>query len=71
MTSPLPCAAGYSILARPGVQKGLELIVMLRSATGCARAFWFVTTLAGLRHAGEPDRKGLDISDHGGRAFND
>ena len=68
-TSPVPCAAGYSVLARTGVQKGLVLIAMLWSATGSVRAFW-VTKMAGLPDAGEPDRKGLDMSDHGGRAYN-
>ena len=45
-------AAGYSILVRTGVHKGLELIAMLWSATGCVRTFWIVTKMARLPHTG-------------------
>jgi len=63
-------AAGYSIVGQTVVQIGAVLIAIAWSAAGSAFCFWIVRRLIGLRHAEEQEREGLDISDHGERAYN-
>jgi ammonium transporter, Amt family len=62
--------AAYSILGQTAVQIGAVLIAIAWSAVGSALCFWIVRRLVGLRHAEEQEREGLDISDHGERAYN-
>ena len=40
------------------------------SAAGSALCFGIVTLVVPLRHARDAEREGLDISDHGERAYN-
>ena len=40
------------------------------SAVGSAACFWLVKLVVPLRHARDAEREGLDISDHGERAYN-
>ena len=63
-------AADYSILAQSMVQIGAVLIAITWSAAGSALCFMIVKLTIGLRHAEEAERDGLDLSDHGERAYN-
>jgi Amt family ammonium transporter len=63
-------AADYSILDQLLVQAGAVLIAILWSAAGSALAFWIVKRAVGLRVGGDQEREGLDLADHGERAYN-
>lgn len=63
-------AADYAILGQTAIQAGAVLIAIAWSAAGSAICFWIVRKSVGLRHAEEQEREGLDISDHGERAYN-
>ncbi|MEA3036931.1 MAG: ammonium transporter, Amt family [Sphingomonadales bacterium] len=63
-------AAGYSTLRQLVVQLAAVAIAILWSAAGSAAAFWVVRRAIGLRAAGEAEREGLDLTDHGERAYN-
>ena len=62
--------ADYAILGQTAVQIGAVLIAIAWSAAGSAICFWIVRKTIGLRHPEEQEREGLDISDHGERAYN-
>jgi len=63
-------AADYSIVAQTAVQIGAVLIAIAWSAAASALCFWAAGRLIGLRHPEDAEREGLDISDHGERAYN-
>jgi ammonium transporter, Amt family len=73
VTSPLLGGHGaddYSILAQTGVQIGAVLIAIVWSAAGSALCWFAVRLAVGLRHPEDAEREGLDLSDHGERAYN-
>jgi Amt family ammonium transporter len=63
-------SADYSVATQTGVQVAAVLIAILWSAAGSALAFWIVRSTIGLRVAEDAEREGLDIADHGERAYN-
>jgi Amt family ammonium transporter len=63
-------APGYGILHQLVVQAAAVLVAILWSAAGSAVAFWAVRRAIGLRVAPDAEREGLDIADHGERAYN-
>jgi ammonium transporter, Amt family len=63
-------AADYSIPGQFLVQLAAVAIAILWSAIGSALAFWVVRRTIGLRVAGDEEREGLDLADHGERAYN-
>jgi Amt family ammonium transporter len=63
-------AAGYDVGRQLLVQAAAVLIAVLWSAAGSALAFFIVNLAVGLRVAEEAEREGLDLSDHGERAYN-
>ena len=73
VTSPMLGGYGgddYAIVGQTAVQAGAVLIAAAWSAAGSALCFLIVKKAIGLRHAEEQEREGLDISDHGERAYN-
>lgn len=62
--------AEYSILPQTAVQVGAVLIAIAWAAPGSALCFFLVKRTIGLRHAEEAERVGLDLVDHGERAYN-
>jgi Amt family ammonium transporter len=63
-------AADYSIPRQLLVQAAAVLIAILWSAAGSALAFWLVRRTIGLRVERDREREGLDLADHGERAYN-
>jgi len=63
-------AADYSMLGQTAVQAGAVLIAVAWSALGSGLCFLVVARTIGLRHPEESEREGLDLSDHGERAYN-
>ena len=63
-------AEDFSIGGQTLIQLQAVLIAIAWSAVGSAIAFMAVKALIGLRVAGDAEREGLDISDHGERAYN-
>lgn len=52
-----------------GRQAAAVLVAVLWSAGGSALAFWIVKSCLPLRHNEDAEREGLDLSDHGERAY--
>ncbi|HEX8063669.1 MAG TPA: ammonium transporter [Allosphingosinicella sp.] len=63
-------AADYSIVRQLLIQLAAVLIAAVWSAAGSAAAFWMVRRTIGLRVGGDQEREGLDLADHGERAYN-
>jgi Amt family ammonium transporter len=63
-------AADYSIVGQFLVQLAAVVIAIIWSAAGSALAFWLVRRTIGLRVGGDQEREGLDLADHGERAYN-
>jgi Amt family ammonium transporter len=63
-------AADYSMPRQFLVQLAAVLIAILWSAAGSALAFWIVRRTIGLRVSTDQEREGLDLADHGERAYN-
>jgi Amt family ammonium transporter len=63
-------AADYSVAHQLLVQAAAVAIAILWSAAGSAFAFVLVKRTIGLRVAEEAEREGLDLTDHGERAYN-
>jgi Amt family ammonium transporter len=63
-------AADYSIVDQFLVQLAAVAIAILWSAGGSALAFWIVRRTIGLRVGADQEREGLDLADHGERAYN-
>ena len=61
---------GYSILAQTLVQAEAVLFASAWSAAGSALVFAIVRYTIGLRVDADAERHGLDIADHGERAYN-
>ncbi|MEA3064310.1 MAG: ammonium transporter, Amt family [Sphingomonadales bacterium] len=60
----------YSVPRQLLVQGAAVLIAILWSAAGSAFAFWIVRRTIGLRVERDQEREGLDLADHGERAYN-
>jgi Amt family ammonium transporter len=63
-------AAGYSIVGQLLVQLAAVAIAILWSAAGSGLAFGIVRHTIGLRVTRDEEREGLDLVDHGERAYN-
>jgi Amt family ammonium transporter len=63
-------AADYSLGWQLVRQLGAVVVAIGWSAVGSALCFGIVKTLLPLRHARDAEREGLDIADHGERAYN-
>jgi Amt family ammonium transporter len=63
-------AEGYAMLPQLWKQAAAVVIAMLWSAGGSAIAFLAVGRLVRVRHEEDSEREGLDIVDHGERAYN-
>jgi len=62
--------ADYSLGWQLVRQLGAVVVAIGWSAVGSALCFGIVKTLLPLRHARDAEREGLDIADHGERAYN-
>jgi Amt family ammonium transporter len=60
----------YSIVDQFLIQLAAVAIAILWSAAGSALAFWIVRRTLGLRVTSDQEREGLDLADHGERAYN-
>jgi Amt family ammonium transporter len=63
-------AAGYALGHQLVVQISAVAIAIAWSAAGSAICFGLVKLVMPLRHARDAEREGLDIADHGERAYN-
>ena len=63
-------AADYAPLSQLAVQAGAVAIAILWSAIGSAIAFALVRVVLPLRRSQDEEREGLDLTDHGERAYN-
>ena len=63
-------ADDFSIGAQTWIQVQAVVIAILWSAIGSAVAFGIVKVVLGLRVEPDAEREGLDITDHGERAYN-
>ena len=63
-------ADNFSIAGQTLIQIQAVLIAMAWSAVGSAIAFLIVEAVLGMRVASDAEREGLDITDHGERAYN-
>jgi Amt family ammonium transporter len=63
-------ADDFSIAGQTLIQLQAVLIAIAWSAVGSAIAFSIVKAALGMRVAGDAEREGLDITDHGERAYN-
>ena len=62
--------ADYDLGAQLGRQLGAVVLAISWSAIGSALCFALVRMLLPLRHDADEEREGLDLSDHGERAYN-
>ena len=62
--------ADYSLAWQLVRQLGAVGVAIAWSATGSALCFALVRLVVPLRHARDAEREGLDIADHGERAYN-
>jgi Amt family ammonium transporter len=62
--------ADFAMVSQTLVQIEAVAIAIVWSATGSALSFWIVRAAIGLRVPEEAEREGLDIADHGERAYN-
>jgi Amt family ammonium transporter len=62
--------ADFAMVAQTLVQFEAVAIAIAWSAAGSALSFWIVRAAIGLRVPEEAEREGLDIADHGERAYN-
>ncbi len=63
-------AEDFSIVGQTVIQLQAVAIAIAWSAVGSAIAFLVVKAVLGLRVASDAEREGLDITDHGERAYN-
>jgi Amt family ammonium transporter len=63
-------AADYSVAGQFLVQLAAVAVAILWSGAGSAIAFWAVKRTIGLRVERDQEREGLDLADHGERAYN-
>jgi Amt family ammonium transporter len=60
----------FAVAAQLLIQVEAVAIAILWSAAGSALCFWVVRRAIGLRVSRDEEREGLDIADHGERAYN-
>ncbi len=60
----------YALASQLSVQSAAVLVAIMWSAAGSAACFALVRLLMPLRHDRDAEREGLDIADHGERAYN-
>lgn len=65
-----PADADYAIGAQLGVQLYATAVAIVWAGVGSAIAFFIARALNGLRVSEEVEREGLDIGEHGERAYN-
>ena len=63
-------AADYSIITQVAIQLAAVAVASAWCAAGSALCFLAVQRALGLRHSEDAEREGLDICDHGERAYN-
>jgi Amt family ammonium transporter len=63
-------AADYSLVWQLARQLGAVGVAIIWSAAGSATSFAIVKAIMPLRHERDAEREGLDIADHGERAYN-
>ena len=61
--------APYDMATQVMAQTKAVLITLVWSGVGSAIIFWIVNIIVGLRPSVEKEREGLDITDHGERAY--
>ncbi|ADH90689.1 ammonium transporter [Ancylobacter novellus DSM 506] len=61
--------ASYDMATQVTAQVKAVLITLVWSGVGSAILFWIVNIIVGLRPSVEREREGLDITDHGERAY--
>ncbi|MEO7603174.1 MAG: ammonium transporter [Sphingomicrobium sp.] len=60
----------YALAGQLGVQMAAVMVAILWSAAGSTACFALVRLLVPLRHDRDAEREGLDIAEHGERAYN-
>jgi len=65
-----PGADDYDLGGQLGIQIMAVLVAIVWSAVGAAIAFFIAKMVTGLRVAPEIEREGLDLGEHGERAYN-
>jgi ammonium transporter, Amt family len=69
VTNDCPVAA-YDMMAQVIIQAKNALITICWSAIGSLAVYLIISLIVGLRVSPEAEREGLDISEHGERAYN-
>jgi len=69
-SKPGEAVAGYDFAAQMTAQAKAVGITLLWSGVGSALIYWFVSLTIGLRPEDRDERDGLDITQHGERAYN-
>ncbi|HWL46650.1 MAG TPA: ammonium transporter, partial [Sphingomonadaceae bacterium] len=65
-----PGAAGYLIVPQLGIQAYAVGVAIVWSAVGSAVVYAIVNAVVGLRVSPDVEREGLDLGEHGERAYN-
>jgi Amt family ammonium transporter len=65
-----PGAADYDLGSQLGIQIAAVLVAIVWAAVGAAIAFTIARLVTGLRVTPEVEREGLDLGEHGERAYN-
>ena len=65
-----PGDADYAIGSQLGIQLFATAVAVLWAAVGSAIAFYIAKAINGLRISEEGEREGLDLAEHGERAYN-
>ena len=65
-----PAAADYDLGSQLGIQILAVLVAIVWATIGSAIAFFIAKAVTGLRVSGETERGGLDLGEHGERAYN-
>jgi Amt family ammonium transporter len=61
--------ADYDMVAQMWSQITAVVVTLLWSGIGSAILYWIVDMIVGLRVSVDKEREGLDITDHGERAY--
>ncbi len=62
--------ADYDFMTQVTAQGKAVLMTLVWSGVGSAILYWIVNLIVGLRPTPEAEREGLDLADHGERAYN-
>jgi Amt family ammonium transporter len=65
-----PGAADYDLGGQLGIQVAAVAVAIVWAGVGSAIAFYIAKALTGLRVSPEAEREGLDLAEHGERAYN-